>query len=57
MSTKRVIIVGGGFAGLGAAYALMQRGITPLLLEAKDRAGGRSGMTGGALRQAQGERG
>ncbi len=41
MSAKRVVIVGGGFAGLSAAYTLMKRGITPLLLEANDRAGGR----------------
>ena len=41
MSTKRVVIIGGGFAGLSAAYTLMKRGITPLLLEAKDRVGGR----------------
>ncbi len=41
MSTERVVIVGGGFAGLAAAYTLMQRGITPLLVEASDRAGGR----------------
>ena len=41
MSAKRVIIVGGGFAGLSAAYTLMKRGITPLLLEARERAGGR----------------
>ena len=39
--TKRIVIVGGGFAGLSAAYTLMKRGITPLLLEASDRAGGR----------------
>ncbi len=37
----RVIIVGGGFAGLSAAYTLMKRGITPLLLEAEDHVGGR----------------
>ena len=41
MSTKRVVIVGGGFAGLSAAYTLMKRGITPLLLEAQGRVGGR----------------
>ena len=41
MSAKQVIIVGGGFAGLSAAYTLMKRGITPLLLEANERVGGR----------------
>ena len=41
MSTGRVVIVGGGFAGLSAAYTLMKRGITPLLLEDRERAGGR----------------
>ena len=41
MSTKRVVIVGGGFVGLGAAYTLMRRGIAPLLLEAEERVGGR----------------
>ena len=41
MSTRRVVIVGGGFAGLSAAHTLMKRGITPILLEAQDRVGGR----------------
>ncbi len=41
MSSGRVVIVGGGFAGLSAAYTLMKRGITPVLLEAEDHAGGR----------------
>lgn len=41
MDTKRVIIVGGGVAGLGAAYTLQKRGITPILLEAENHVGGR----------------
>ncbi len=43
MSDGRVVIVGGGFAGLSAAYTLMKRGVTPLLLEAQERVGGRGG--------------
>ena len=38
---KRVVIVGGGAAGLGAAYTLKKHGITPTLLEADDHVGGR----------------
>ena len=38
MSTKRVVVAGGGFAGLAAAFTLIQRGITPLLLESEERA-------------------
>ena len=35
------IIVGGGVVGLGAAYTLKKRGLTPVLLEAEDHVGGR----------------
>ncbi len=38
---KRVIIVGGGAAGLGAAYTLKKRGVDALLLEAENHVGGR----------------
>jgi monoamine oxidase len=38
---KKVIIVGGGLAGLYAAYLLQQQGIPYLLLEAQPRLGGR----------------
>ena len=41
MNTKRVVIVGGGTAGLGAAYTLKKHGLTPTLLEADDHVGGR----------------
>ncbi len=36
-----VIVVGGGAAGLAAAYTLRRRGIEVTLLEAKSRVGGR----------------
>ena len=36
-----VIVVGGGIAGLGAALALRDRGLAPLVLEAGERVGGR----------------
>ena len=38
---KRVVIVGGGVAGLGAAYTLKKQGLTPVLLEAEAHVGGR----------------
>ncbi|MCY4400931.1 MAG: NAD(P)/FAD-dependent oxidoreductase [Gemmatimonadetes bacterium] len=41
MEAGSVVIVGGGAAGLSAAYALGKRGIKPILLEIRDQAGGR----------------
>ena len=41
MTQKKVIVIGGGAAGLSAAYELRKRGLSVLLLEASDRAGGR----------------
>ena len=39
---KRVVIIGGGMAGLAAAYTLRNRDIDVLLFEANDRMGGRA---------------
>jgi monoamine oxidase len=39
---KRVVILGAGIAGLTAGYELMKAGYEVVLLEAKERAGGRS---------------
>lgn len=39
--TGRVLVVGAGVAGLGAARALSDRGVEAVVLEARDRAGGR----------------
>ena len=38
---EEVIIIGGGIAGLTAAYTLKQHGLDPLILEAGNRLGGR----------------
>jgi len=38
---KQVIILGGGLAGLSAAYELMKKGYQCTILEARNRAGGR----------------
>jgi oxygen-dependent protoporphyrinogen oxidase len=39
-STSPVVIIGAGISGLSAAYELHRRGVTPIVLEASDRAGG-----------------
>jgi monoamine oxidase len=38
---KRVVVLGGGLAGLTAAYRLMNRGYDVIVLEGQDRVGGR----------------
>jgi monoamine oxidase len=40
-SAKRVVIIGGGIAGLVAAFELRRQGHEPLVLEAQHRVGGR----------------
>jgi oxygen-dependent protoporphyrinogen oxidase len=41
MSTRRVVVVGAGIAGLTAAHFLQRRGHRPIVLESSDRVGGR----------------
>ncbi|MCY3803636.1 MAG: NAD(P)/FAD-dependent oxidoreductase [Gammaproteobacteria bacterium] len=43
MEKKRVIVIGGGAAGLSATWTLKKRGLDPILFEASDRVGGRLG--------------
>ena len=38
---EEVIIIGGGLAGLTAAYTLIKQGVKPLILESNNRLGGR----------------
>lgn len=40
-SAKQVIVIGGGVAGLVAAWELLRQGHDPLILEAQNRVGGR----------------
>lgn len=39
---KKVLVIGAGIAGLAAARELASRGYTPIILEARDRIGGRT---------------
>ena len=41
-SSVEVAIIGAGAAGLGAAHALKHSGLSTLVLEARDRVGGRA---------------
>ena len=43
VKTRRVVIIGGGAAGPGAACTPRKRGIDPVPFEADDRVGGRLG--------------
>ncbi len=43
MDTKSVVVIGGGAAGLSAAWTLKKHGINPILLEGNDKVGGRLG--------------
>lgn len=42
-----VLIIGGGFTGLSAAYALNEQGIETVVVESRDIGSGASGRTGG----------
>src|SRR5580658_362909 len=50
-----VVIVGGGFTGLSAAYHLAKRGVEVALFEAENFGAGASGRTGGLVLEGTAE--
>src|SRR4051812_41946238 len=52
-SAPRVVVVGGGLAGLTCAYRLKQSGVTAQLYEASDRLGGRCWTIRGSFAEGQ----
>ena len=48
---RRVLVAGGGIAGIEAAEDLVKRGCTPILCEASDRLGGQFALAGVAPRK------
>ncbi len=47
MKNSSIVIIGGGLCGLTLAYRLHKLGLTPMILEARNRLGGRIHTTGG----------
>ena len=53
---RRVVVLGAGLAGLGAAYNLMRHGYDVTVLEAQDRPGGRVQTVRDGFRQRRSRR-
>ena len=53
MTSQRIVVVGGGIAGLGTAALLADEGHDVQLFEARDQLGGRAGSYETVLRDAR----